>query len=127
MIENKSKACEVFVDGIAHPKEKVLAEEILQGKKVGEFSLDFDQIQVDAMTSRLEGAGCFDEPTPEPTPDEPQDEEGGGDDGENDEGEEEENKDNEEDGEQSPTDPTNEGEPEKPKEGQHQAAGEEQA
>ena len=102
MIDNKSKAREVFVDGIAHPKEKVLAEEILQGKKVGEFSLDFDQIQVDAMTSRLEGAGCFDEPTPdEPKSDDEQDEPDDG--GEN--GGEVGN--DEEPNDEEPTDPVN--------------------
>lgn len=58
-MSDHSKQCLEFVDGIQHPNEKVLAQEILAGKKVGEFSLGFDQSQVDAMTDRLKGAGCF--------------------------------------------------------------------
>lgn len=61
-----SNQCREFVDGIQHPNERVLAKEILEGKTVGEFSLAFDQSQVDAMTDRLRGAGCFDKPTPTP-------------------------------------------------------------
>lgn len=57
-----SNECLKFTEGIAHPNEKVLAKEILEGKKVGEFSLSFDQAQVDAMTERLKGGGCFPDP-----------------------------------------------------------------
>ncbi len=105
MLENKSKVCLAFVDGIAHPNEKVLAEEILQGKKVGEFSLDFDQGQMDAMTERLKGAGCFDPVEPEePAGEEPKEDDEPNDEDENadDAGEDTDNADGEEAGETDP-------------------------
>ncbi len=56
---SQSNECTTFAEGIAHPNEKILAKEILEGKVMGEFSLGFDQVQVDAMTEKLKGAGCF--------------------------------------------------------------------
>ncbi len=65
-----SNECITFAEGIAHPNEKILAREILEGKKVGEFSLDFDQAQADAMTERLKGGGCFPDPVDAPVEEE---------------------------------------------------------
>lgn len=54
-----SKACMAFAEGIQHPNEKTLAMELLEGKsKEGDFSLGFDQSQIDSMRARLIGAGC---------------------------------------------------------------------
>jgi hypothetical protein len=54
-----SKACIAFADGIQHPNERTLAQEILGGATVaGDFSLGFDHSQVKSMTDRLISAGC---------------------------------------------------------------------
>lgn len=55
----KATKCEEFLNGIVHPNEQILAREIMEGKKVGEFSLSFDQAQIDTMTSSLENVGCL--------------------------------------------------------------------
>ncbi|HEC32794.1 MAG TPA: hypothetical protein ENI63_00860 [Candidatus Kaiserbacteria bacterium] len=55
---NEVSKCEEFLNGIVHPNEQILAREIMEGKKLGEFSLSFDQAQIDTMTASLENVGC---------------------------------------------------------------------
>jgi len=66
-----------FAEAIAHPHEKVLAMELLEGKVTGEFSMDFDKAQAEAMEARLRENGCFvEEEVPEaPVEEAPADEE----------------------------------------------------
>jgi len=55
---NEVSKCEEFLNGIVHPNEQILAREIMEGKKLGEFSLSFDQAQIDTMTNSLKQVGC---------------------------------------------------------------------
>lgn len=52
-------SCEKFLEGIVHPNERILAREIMEGKrKEGEFSLSFDQAQIDTMVASLAHVEC---------------------------------------------------------------------
>lgn len=66
--------CKAFVDSIAHPNERVLAESILSGIADEQIIHEsgFDQAQIDNMKQRIDVSGCLnEEQKPEPVEEAP--------------------------------------------------------